>query len=94
MSSSLTSRQHKALILSSKDAGLFVVGDRAIPKPGSGQLLIKLLASSLNPVDYYIQKNGYIVEHYGFPAVPGSDGAGIVEDVGEGVEDWKVGDKA
>jgi len=81
------------LILHSKDAGKFELGTRPIPTPGAGQLLIKILAAALNPVDVYIQKVGYIVDRYGFPAVPGSDGAGVVEEIGEGVQGWTVGDR-
>ena len=83
----------KALILRSKDAGKFELATRPIPSPGPGQVLVKVYSAALNPVDAYIQAIGYIVEHYGFPAVPGSDGAGTVEAVGEGVTDFKKGDR-
>jgi NADPH:quinone reductase-like Zn-dependent oxidoreductase len=87
-------RVQKALILHTKDAGKFEVGTRPIPTPGRGQLLIKILSAALNPIDILIEKSGFIVSDYGMPAVPGSDGAGVVEEVGEGVEGWKIGDKA
>lgn len=72
----------KALILRSKDAGKFEL---------STQLLVKVYAAALNPVDIWIQKRGFVVDRYGFPAVPGSDGAGVVEAVGEGVTDFEKG---
>jgi len=80
----------KALFLESKQ-GNFVVGSRAIPKPGSGELLVKLRATSLNPVDWKIQKYGFFITE--FPAVLGTDGAGEVEEVGEGVDTFSKGDR-
>ncbi|KAI0033328.1 GroES-like protein [Vararia minispora EC-137] len=87
------SPMHKALVLHSKDAGKFVIEDRPTPTPGPGQLLIKIYATALNPVDLYVQSSGYIVDAYGFPAVPGCDGAGVVEALGEGVKGWAQGDR-
>ncbi|KZV75111.1 GroES-like protein [Peniophora sp. CONT] len=83
----------KALLLHSKDAGKYEVGTRPIPSPGAGQVLIKVCAAALNPIDNYILSSGFIVEHYGFPAVPGSDGAGIIEAIGEGVTGIEKGDR-
>ncbi|KAG6898956.1 hypothetical protein C0993_002326, partial [Termitomyces sp. T159_Od127] len=89
MSSSNTTTQ-KALMLESKH-GNFVVGSRNIPRPGPGQLLVKVFATGLNPVDWKIQKYGMFVTE--FPAVLGSDLAGEVEAVGEGVTSFKKGDR-
>ncbi|KZV65094.1 GroES-like protein [Peniophora sp. CONT] len=83
----------KALILHSKDAGKFELGSRPIPTPGHGEVLIKVYAAALNPVDKHIQSNGYLVENYGFPTVAGSDGAGTIEAVGEGVTGFEKGDR-
>ncbi|KAG6804979.1 hypothetical protein H0H87_005355 [Tephrocybe sp. NHM501043] len=80
----------KALLLESKQ-GKFVVGSRAIPKPGPGQLLVKVLATGLNPVDWKIQKYGIFITE--FPAVLGTDIAGEVESIGEGVTAFKAGDR-
>jgi NADPH:quinone reductase-like Zn-dependent oxidoreductase len=49
--------QQKALLLLEK-RGEFVVGTRDIEKPGSGELLVKVLATALNPIDWKIQKYG------------------------------------
>ncbi|KAG6879795.1 hypothetical protein C0992_011593 [Termitomyces sp. T32_za158] len=80
----------KALLLETLQ-GNFVVGSRTIPKPGPGQLLVKVFATGLNPVDWKIQKYGAFVKE--FPAVVGSDLAGEVEAVGEGVMSFKKGDR-
>lgn len=52
----------------------------------------KVIATALNPVDWKIKVLGLaFVEEY--PAILGSDSAGIVEEVGEGVTKFKVGDR-
>lgn len=51
-----------------------VVNDHPVPSPGDGQMLIKVAASSINPVDWKIMENPGI-----WPAVPGFDVAGEVE---------------
>lgn len=80
----------KALLLEAKQ-GKYVVGNRDIPKPGPGQLLVKVQATGLNPVDWKIQKYGIIIQE--FPAVIGSDAAGDVEEVGAGVTNVSKGDR-
>ncbi|KZV75002.1 GroES-like protein [Peniophora sp. CONT] len=85
---------NKALILPSKDAGEFTLDKRQVPTPGPGQLLVKVHAAALNPVDDWIRRMGFLVDRAGgFPAVPGSDGAGTIEAIGEGVEGWSKGDR-
>ncbi|KAJ8586813.1 GroES-like protein [Rhizopogon salebrosus TDB-379] len=83
------SPQQKALLLLEKQ-GNFEVGSRNIPSPGTGQLLVKVISAALNPVDYKIQEHAILVDHY--PAVLGVDIAGIVEEVGQGVENFRKGD--
>ncbi|KAF4984262.1 hypothetical protein FDECE_17122 [Fusarium decemcellulare] len=67
---------------------------RDVPKeqPKFGQILVRIKAVSLNWRDGILA-----IGTYPFPGpdavVPGSDGAGIVEEVGEGVTGWKVGDR-
>ncbi|KAJ4475602.1 GroES-like protein [Lentinula aciculospora] len=82
--------QQKALLLE-KAKGSFVVSDVPILKPGPGQLSIKVIAAALNPVDWKIQAWGLFMKNY--PAILGSDIAGDVEDIGEGVEGFSKGDK-
>lgn len=82
--------EQKALLLPAKFAD-FVVGPKSIPKPGPGELLVKVHSTSLNPVDWKIHKYGFLVEN--FPAVLGIDLAGDVEEVGEGVTAFVKGDR-
>lgn len=65
-----------------------------IPKPSKGELLLKVEATSLNPVDWKIQK-GMLRPLFPlkFPWIPVTDVAGEVLDVGPGVKKFKVGDK-
>jgi NADPH:quinone reductase-like Zn-dependent oxidoreductase len=66
----------KALILDAK-FGNFSVSTAQVPKAGSGEILVKPKTAALNPVDWKIQKYGFLVEK--FPAILGTDIAGDVE---------------
>ncbi|KAI6033356.1 chaperonin 10-like protein [Pisolithus marmoratus] len=80
----------KALFLESKK-GQFVVGQREIPTPGSGQLLVKVYATGLNNIDWKIQQDGAHVDVY--PAILGSDIAGEVVEVGHGDTSFTKGQR-
>lgn len=62
------------------------------PEPGAGQLLVKVHACGVNPVDFKIRQGLFPIEAP-FPRVLGFDISGIVEAVGEGVADFVVGDE-
>jgi NADPH:quinone reductase-like Zn-dependent oxidoreductase len=68
------------------------LGDRPDPKPKQGEVLVRLRASSLNHVDVWV-RNGWPGLKLELPHIPGSDGAGEVVEVGDGVEALKVGDR-
>jgi NADPH:quinone reductase len=61
------------------------------PKPDAGQVLIRVKAAGVNPVETYIRAGRYGPRQ--FPFTPGNDAAGIIEAVGQGVVDFKVGDR-
>lgn len=61
------------------------------PQPGPGQVLIRVAAVGVNPVDTYIRAGLYGPKT--FPYIPGTDVAGTVESVGEGVTTTRVGDR-
>ncbi|KAG2110908.1 chaperonin 10-like protein [Suillus discolor] len=84
------SLQQKALVLPQKQ-GNFELSSRSIPSPGVGQLLIKIRSAALNPVDYKIKHTEVVAIQY--PAVLGTDIAGIVEELGEGIENFRKGDR-
>lgn len=67
------------------------IAEVPIPEPGPGEIRVKIRSASLNPVDYKLASNGHPAWTY--PFVPGVDGAGIIDAVGEGVTQWKPGDR-
>ena len=69
-----------------------VVEDIAVPEPGKGQVRVAIHASSVNFPDVLIIQNKYQFKPE-LPFSPGSDLAGVVTAVGEGVTRFKVGDK-
>lgn len=66
------------------------VKDLSIPEPRAGEALIKLKAAGLNYIDIYMRTGRYPRP---LPFTPGLEGAGIVEAIGEGVTEVKVGDR-
>ena len=64
----------------------------ADPRPGSGEVVVKIHAAGVNPVDTYIRSGGYALKPE-LPFTPGMDGAGVVESAGEGVDSFKAGDR-
>ncbi|CAE6364891.1 unnamed protein product [Rhizoctonia solani] len=82
--------QHKASILPQKH-GKLEVDTRPTPVPQGTQALVKVTAASINPIDWKIIDYGLFIDK--FPAVLGTDGAGIIEAVGPDVTHFKPGDK-
>ncbi len=78
----------KALVLAGKDEKIEV---REIPRPivQAGQMLVRIKAAALNRRDEWICQGKYAGIVY--PTVLGSDGAGVVEQVGEGVDSSWIG---
>jgi NADPH2:quinone reductase len=62
------------------------------PSPGAGQVLIRVRAAGVNPVDTYI-RSGVYARKPALPHTPGMDVAGTVEAVGAGVTSVKAGDR-
>jgi NADPH:quinone reductase-like Zn-dependent oxidoreductase len=83
--------QNRAAWLMAKHDGVQVVNNAPYNKPEADELVIKTMAVAINPADVYIQKLGIIIDTY--PAILGCDAAGIVEEVGSAIEDFKPGDR-
>lgn len=62
------------------------------PKPGSGQVVVRVRGVGVNPYDTYMRNGTYPIKPP-LPYTPGSDAAGVVEAVGEGVSRVKAGDR-
>lgn len=62
------------------DPSVLELVDRPVPEPGAGEVLVRLAVSGVNPTDWKSRR--------AFPPdgwqIPGQDGAGVVEAVGEG----------
>jgi NADPH:quinone reductase len=66
------------------------IQDVQIGKPGQGQALVRLKMAGVNFVDVYQRRGSFPVK---LPYIPGLEGSGIVESVGEGVKNVKPGDR-
>lgn len=64
--------------------------ETALPTPAAGQALVRLHASGVNYIDVYFRTGLYPAEP---PFIPGMEGAGVVEAIGEGVTHVSVGDR-
>jgi NADPH:quinone reductase len=62
------------------------------PKPDSGQVLVRVKAAGINPVDTYIRSGTY-PRKPNLPYTPGTDAGGVIEAVGPNVKHFKVGDR-
>jgi NADPH2:quinone reductase len=62
------------------------------PKPAAGQVLVRIHGAGVNPYDTYMRAGTYAVKPP-LPYTPGSDGAGVIEAVGDGVKKVKPGDR-
>src|ERR1700752_787616 len=68
------------------------VGEVETPKPGPGEVRVRLATSGVNPSD--VKTRAGTVRKIAFPRViPHSDGAGTIEAVGEGVNTAGVGER-
>lgn len=64
--------------------------DRPVPKPGPGEVLVRLVRAGVNPTDWKVRA-GVSATLTTPEATPGQDGAGVVEEIGEGVTTHVVG---
>jgi NADPH:quinone reductase len=62
------------------------------PQAGPGQVLVRVRAAGVNPVDTYIRSGAYASKPP-LPYTPGSDAAGTIEAVGDGAADVRPGDR-
>ena len=76
--------------------GIDVLGVREVPRPtpGDGEVLVEVKAAGINPGEAMIRQ-GFLHDRWPatFPSGQGSDLAGVVAEVGEGVDTFTVGDE-
>lgn len=69
---------------------VLVVGEMDTPKPAAGEVLVRLMASGVNPSDVKSRRGRPLIAPR---IIPHSDGAGIVEEVGDGVDASRIGER-
>ncbi|MGO8655475.1 alcohol dehydrogenase catalytic domain-containing protein, partial [Rhizobium ruizarguesonis] len=74
----------KALLAEAPNSPLRIA-DIAKPVPGEGQVLVRVKASGVNPLDLKIRAGNAAHARHPLPAIVGIDMAGIVEELGAGV---------
>jgi zinc-binding alcohol dehydrogenase family protein len=79
--------------LSIEKEGSFIEFETSKPIPGSHDLLVKIEAVSVNPVDFKIRQNSAKDSVLETPKIIGWDAVGIVEAIGDKVSLFKVGDE-
>ncbi len=67
-------------------------GDLPDPRPGHGQVLVRVEAADVNPIDTYV-RSGAVAMPLPIPFIVGCDLAGVVESVGPAVTRFKRGDR-
>jgi D-arabinose 1-dehydrogenase-like Zn-dependent alcohol dehydrogenase len=76
----------------SKAGGDFEIVEREIPKPGPGEVRIKVLACGVCHSDMFTKEGAWPGIQY--PRVPGHEVAGIIDELGAGISEWKEGQRA
>jgi NADPH2:quinone reductase len=82
----------KAAVLENYGAP-FRLTDVARPAPRAGQVLVRIMASGVNPLDLKIRAGAAEHARHALPAILGIDLAGVVDAVGPGVTTFRVGDE-
>ena len=83
----------RALILDDYETAQFRSAQIDKPSAGPGEVLVRIKASGVNPIDYKIRTGQAPYAMPALPAVLGTDMAGVVEAVGAGVTEFKAGDE-
>ncbi|HEV3144876.1 MAG TPA: NADPH:quinone reductase [Gemmataceae bacterium] len=68
------------------------VGELPTPQPKAGEVLVRVKASAINPIDTYI-RSGMVTMPQPKPTIPGCDLAGVIEKLGVDAGRFKVGDR-
>ena len=74
-----------------QEKGSLQLVEREVPSPGSGQVLVKVQACGICHSDVFTKEGLWPGLEY--PRIPGHEIAGIIEEMGSGVEGWKQGQR-
>ncbi|SIR23187.1 NADPH:quinone reductase [Micromonospora avicenniae] len=72
------------------DPSVLQLVDRPVPEPGPGEVLVRVAVSGVNPTDWKARRLWPIPAGW---QIPGQDGAGVIEAVGEGVDQQLIGER-
>src|ERR1043165_1602736 len=72
--------------------GKFELRDVPDPRPAPGEVIVEVQSCGLNHLDLWLEEAGLPVPTP-LPRTPGGEVAGIVLEVGESVQDWKLADE-
>ncbi|AYF97220.1 NADPH:quinone reductase [Protaetiibacter intestinalis] len=76
------------------DVSVLEMIERPVPVPGPGEVLVRLAVAGVNPTDIDARRSrAGKVQHFREPHIPGQDGAGVVDGVGDDVSTFRVGDR-
>lgn len=78
---------------STGDSDVLVLGEREEPHAGPGQVRVRIHVSGVNPTDWKSRRGGGDPAPLPRPQVPNQDGAGVVDEVGDGVTGLRPGDR-
>ena len=71
---------------------VLIEAERLMPSPTAGEVLVKVAAAGVNRPDV-MQRMGHYPPPAGITDIPGLEVAGVVEQLGPGVDGWRVGDR-
>lgn len=89
----MTATQSMRALIVHACGGMFEEVQLPRPVPGKGEVLVRIHASGVNPLDMKIRAGEAAHARHPFPAILGMDLAGVVESVGAGVNVFQVGDE-
>ncbi|MDQ1578585.1 MAG: hypothetical protein QOE21_1272 [Microbacteriaceae bacterium] len=77
----------------SEYGGPEVLGIVEVPEPhaGAGTVRVAVRAAGVNPFDSKVRRGGYLPNH-SLPSLQGAEFAGVIDEIGDDVEEWEIGD--
>ena len=83
---------HAVYLRSHGETDSVVVAERPLPQPAAGQVRVHVECAACNHVDLYMRNSGKGITH-ALPLILGVDGAGSVDAIGAGIDNWRAGDR-
>ena len=71
---------------------VLTLAEQSDPRPGPGEVRVRVQAVGVNPYDTYMRAGGYAITPE-LPYTPGADAAGVIDELGDGVTGLRAGDR-